>query len=83
VKGLCTVLTKDGGVRHFAAHEPVLVSPNTPLNINFSTQAQPDGSSTAVRLRVCTRCGITFLDGVEKTFAEKLPTPSTPPEGVH
>jgi hypothetical protein len=83
VRGVCTILTKDGGVKHHVTHEPVLVSPNTPLNINISTKAQPDGSCTAVRLRVCTRCGLTYLDGVEKTFAEKLPTPSTPPEGVH
>ena len=89
MKGVCTVMTKDGGVKHSAAHEPVLLRENTPLFFNVTAKPQPD-QTMVVRLRICARCGVTYMDGIERSFAEALPkpsptttTPSKPPEGDH
>ncbi len=76
---ICIVLTKDGGVKHFDAHEPVLVSPNMPLNFIIAAPPQPT-QNTRVRLRVCQRCGVTYLDGIERDFKEEAAKkPSVPP----
>jgi hypothetical protein len=82
VSGLCTILTKDGGVRHFSAHQPLLVHPNMPLQLIINTNPQPD-YKCSVRLRVCSRCGVTYLDGFEKTFAENVPDITQTPEDTH
>lgn len=64
---ICTILTKDGGIKHFDSHDPVLVAPHMPLNILLSAPPQPT-QQMKVRLRVCLRCGVTYLDGIERDF---------------
>lgn len=68
MKQLCATVTDEGALSFKAGHTPLTNAEGHALELTVSQPPAPN-HLIAVRVRVCSRCGATYTDVVERNFS--------------